>query len=267
VLHDDSNDIVYLVLDYADFGSLDQLPYPDTDVLRSIFAQILTAVAHLHSHGIVHQDIKPSNILLAADGRAFLSDFGVGHSFQSTAMVVGSPAYQAPEALADEDADDASPALEDVWSLGVTLYQSLFLRLPFEGETVFEIVHKIRSQPLDIPHRTDPKIAALLRGMLTVDPRKRMTIEEIRSADFFRDAKISPIGTPKGGEVIADGRKIMRIEAVLCDVNYSFARPCLKQDAMWSAFAPNWTCRFNNSVVRPAFVGDYDRAAKMRSFQ
>jgi serine/threonine protein kinase len=182
-------------------------------------------------------------------------------------MVVGSPGYQAPEALADEEAEDASPALEDVWSLGVTLYQSLFLRLPFEGENVFEIVQKIRSQALDIPDGTDPAIEELLRGMLTVDPRKRMTIDEIRSAEFFRDASIRPIGTAKRADVTIEGREVTKVDAVVCDANYSFARPCLEQDALWTEFAPSWTCRFNDPVVRPALVGNYCRAAKMRPFQ
>jgi serine/threonine-protein kinase 11 len=265
VLHDDSNDTIYLVLNYADFGALDRLCCPDTDVLRSVFAQILSAVSYLNSHGIVHQDIKPSNILLTADGRAFLSDFGVGHSFHSAAMVVGSPGYQAPEALADDDAD-ASPALEDVWSLGVAFYQSLFARLPFEGDTVFEIIHRIQSQPLEIPDGTDPAIARLLSGMLTVDPRRRMTIDEIRRAEFFRDARIRPIGTAKPADVILEGREVVRVTVVVCDVNYSFARPCLEQEATWTALAPSWTCRFNDSVVQPAFVGSCFRAVKMRPF-
>jgi serine/threonine-protein kinase 11 len=80
----------------------------------SIVKQIARALYSIHSAGFVHQDIKPSNIVLTSEGRAVLSDFGIGHSFTSAAMVVGSPAYQAPEALDDaEDGFEAEPEKED----------------------------------------------------------------------------------------------------------------------------------------------------------
>jgi serine/threonine protein kinase len=153
-----------------------------------------------------------------------------------------------------------------VWSLGVEFYQSLFARLPFERDTVFEIVHRIRSQPLEIPDGTDPAIARLLSGMLMVDPRRRMTVEELRRVEFFRDARIRPIGTAKSADVILEGREVARVTTVMCDVNYSFARPCLDQEATWTAFTPSWTCRFNDPVVQPAFVGGCFCAVKMRRF-
>jgi serine/threonine-protein kinase 11 len=232
VLHDEQSEIVYLVLDYADCGSLDHLirtTRVNVDLLKYVFVRVLEAVSYLHSQGIIHQDIKPSNILLAGNGGVFLSDFGVGHSFQSAAMVVGSPAYQAPEVLPDSDFDfewDVNPAGEDIWSLGVTLYQCLFQKLPFVGENVFEIVQDIRSRPLQIPEGTEPELVVLLQGMLTVDPSKRMTIEDVRASPFFLGAPLNvKLPTVKQIEVELGGR-FRQIFATVCDEDCSFARPC-----------------------------------------
>jgi serine/threonine-protein kinase 11 len=274
VLHDEALDFVYLVLDFANFGSLDEFlkrsPLQSTNgrsVIRMVFAQILSAVRYLHSQGIVHQDIKPSNILLCADGRAFLSDFGVGHSFQSTAMVVGSPGYQAPEVLSEVDDADLNPALEDVWSLGVTFYQALFGRLPFVGETVFEIVQDIRSRPLVIPDGTDPEVVKLLRGMLCPDPKKRMSVDDVAASNFFADVEITPIGPVASQDVVIGGRKIKKTTAVICDAAYSFARPCVAPEFLWRSLTPGWSCRFNEPVVGPMLAGGCFCSAKFGPFQ
>jgi serine/threonine-protein kinase 11 len=235
VLHDEESEVVYLILDYADCGSLENLLISgnlDRNLVKYVFVRVLEAVSYLHSHGIIHQDIKPSNILMSGNGGVFLSDFGVGHSFQSAAMVVGSPAYQAPEALADSEVEsewEFNPAGEDVWSLGVTLYQCLFRRLPFVGENVFEIVQDILRRPLEIEEGTEKEVIELLRGMMTVDPEKRMTLDEVRAAPFFRDApKEMRLEVRTRGEVVVDtGGRVRLIQARVCDGDCSFARPSL----------------------------------------
>jgi serine/threonine-protein kinase 11 len=196
----------FLVLEYADGGSLGdivengvRLSYP---AIFSIVKQIATAIWYLHKTGYIHQDVKPYNILLDSSGRAVLGDFGVGHSFHSAGMVVGSPAYQAPEALDDSygssDGEDLldEPEKEDVWALGVTLYQLLFHRLPFAGSTLFEIVNDIRNHPIEVPEGTDPKIAELVEGMLTVDPMKRLSVEDLLRHPLIRGADDRARGLP-----------------------------------------------------------------------
>jgi serine/threonine protein kinase len=117
-------------------------------------------------------------------------------------MVVGTPAYQAPEALDDSYASDEDwpevPQKEDIWALGVTMYQLLYRRLPFPGGTLFEIVNRIKEMPLEIPEGTDPVIEKLLRGMLTVDPMNRLGIDDHIAHPLFRDAPDRAVDLPPG---------------------------------------------------------------------
>jgi serine/threonine-protein kinase 11 len=230
ILHVKSNDEVYLVLEYAEKGSVGAFLERGIKLsLASIFSilkQIITALKYLHNAGYIHQDIKPFNILVAGDGRAMLADFGVGHSFASAGMVVGSPAYQAPEALDDsygtgENLDE--PQKEDVWALGVTLYQLLFGELPFLGATLFEIVNNIRRSPLKIPEKTDPDVEELLRGMLTVDPVRRFGIDDLIRKPLIRDADERARDLPEGPVMQFKEGPILELFGDVCGEDYSFA--------------------------------------------
>jgi serine/threonine protein kinase len=233
VLHVKSNNEVFLVLEYAEKGSVgDFLERGDPISTASIFSilkQIIGALRYLHNAGYIHQDVKPSNILIDASGRAILADFGVGHSFASAGMVVGSPAYQAPEALDDSYASDEEPEpldepqKEDVWALGVTLYQLLFKELPFLGSTLFEIVNSIRETPLKIPDGTDPAIATLLRGMLTVDPMSRLGIDDLMCNTLIQDAADRATDLPDVPKASAREGPVLPFHAEVCPDGYSFA--------------------------------------------
>jgi len=228
-------DTVYLVLDFADAGSLKQLishPIPvDEKMIRSIFHQILTALNYLHQEGMIHQDIKPSNILLCSNGVSYLADFGVGHSIQSTEMVVGSPAYQAPEALTDGEGEAVSenPVKEDVWSLGVTLYESLFFKLPFNGETVFEIIRNIRENPLSIPDNASPDVKDVITKMLCIDQDKRLSVQELLNHPYFARPS-GLVSIPVANIMYHSSEKsteIMKYKAEICNNSWSFSRPGL----------------------------------------
>lgn len=234
VLYVEQKEIVYLVIDYADCGSLEKIIQKqwmvlNDDMIRGIFLQILNALKYLGSLGIIHEDIKPSNILISSNGKAYLSDFGVGHTTASFDMVVGSPAYQAPECFQDGvDYREMDPAKEDVWSLGVTLYQTLFGKLPFEGENVFEIVAKIKTTPLPIPDGTDPVKVSLLKGMLCINQLERFNVTRTIQHEFFMksDGKfnadnIKQVERPK----INQKAQMVQINAKVCDDSFSFARP------------------------------------------
>jgi serine/threonine-protein kinase 11 len=223
--------MVYLVLDYAENGSLadyiDMRIQIPRDAIFSIMKQIINALIYVHSEGYVHQDIKPGNILMTKSGKAVLGDFGIGHSFESAWMVVGSPAFQAPEALADDRGPDIDPQAEDVWAIGITFFQLLYGSLPWRGNNLYEIISDIQSRPLDFPPEDDPEVITLVKGMLTVNPLTRMKLEQVRDHPYISSAADLALTLPMAREdnegMVYDGR-VVSITAKVCDQDYSFSR-------------------------------------------
>ena len=244
VLHVESMHYAYLVLEYAKKGSLgsfiDRGIRLSQQSVFSVIKQIAGALRYLHDNGFVHQDIKPGNILVDENGRAILADFGIGHSFQSATMVVGSPAFQAPECLDDsasdeeengdingrgdeEDKSEVDPQKEDVWSLGVTLYQLLFMRLPFEGDNLFEIVQYIKSNDLSFPPDTEIPVMELIRGMLSVDQSNRLDVVDILNNPLIAQASDLAPDIPDPPKIKMKEGEIQHIDAYVCPKGYSFA--------------------------------------------
>ena len=108
-----------------------------------VVAQVAFGLAYAHEHGIVHRDVKPSNIMLVRDGHAKITDFGIARMASSavrtqTGMVLGSPKYMSPEQVMGKDIDQRS----DIFSLGVMLYELLTGQAPFDGENVNAIMYQ-----------------------------------------------------------------------------------------------------------------------------
>lgn len=192
VIYAPEKDVLYLILEYADCGSLAKVSksYDFTpDEIRYIFKQIAEGVAYLHELRIVNQDLKPQNILLCHDWTALISDFGIGHTFQSSAKVIGTPAFQAPEIIDQEyPEEDIDPGKEDIWSLGVTLYNLAFNEFPYDGDSVYEIVNAINTQPLKRPNGCSDCLWNLLKGMLNVDPSNRFDIYQVCAHEYVVNA-------------------------------------------------------------------------------
>ena len=139
-------DIAYLVFEFVDGQTLAQVLAPGQPIrpayAMEIARQAGSALSYAHSQGIIHRDVKPSNILLARDGRILLSDFGLGGAFGKSGMTrigttLGTPAYRSPEQAAGQAVD----ARSDVYSLGLVLYQMLTGQLPFSASTPAEFLY------------------------------------------------------------------------------------------------------------------------------
>src|SRR5438105_7935309 len=141
------DDLLYLAMACIDGGSLaDRVskegPLPVADVARAM-SEVASALAHAHKRGVIHRDIKPQNVLLDAEsGRCLVTDFGIARTGESsltaTGMLMGTPAYLAPEQVTGEPSDHRA----DIYSLGVMAYELLAARQPFEATTPAAVLMK-----------------------------------------------------------------------------------------------------------------------------
>jgi serine/threonine-protein kinase 11 len=171
---------------------------------------------------MVHKDIKPSNLLLFENGVVKIADFGVGHSFASAETVIGTPSYQAPEFLSDHGSVD--PTKEDVWSLGVTMFESLFGRLPFTGETVYEIARASGGR-LEMPEGSSECVRDLLGRMLCPDPEVRIGMTEVAEHEFFNGEKQPVVEVAIAPPRMKMSKSLVSVEAEVCDDDYLWEPP------------------------------------------
>jgi serine/threonine protein kinase len=177
-------DDTWLVMEYVAGESLSQRLRRDgamsPEQALPIIAQCADALAAAHREGIVHRDVKPSNIMLSRAGEAKLTDFGIARasadpSLTQTGLVTGSPAYLAPEVASGQLATPAS----DVWSLGASLYHCLAGRTPYDISDnliggLYKIVHE---DPPRLPHAG--ALGRVLEGTMTRDPAGRWSMEQV----------------------------------------------------------------------------------------
>jgi serine/threonine protein kinase len=139
-----------------------------------VVAQVALALQASHAAGILHRDIKPANLLLDGEGAVKITDFGIAQAastpaLTSTGIVVGTPAYLAPERIAGQSASAAS----DLYSLGIVMYECLAGARPFTG-TMLEVAvaHQIRDLP-PLPPSVHPAVISLLADLTAKDPGAR----------------------------------------------------------------------------------------------
>ncbi|KAM4014653.1 LOW QUALITY PROTEIN: maternal embryonic leucine zipper kinase-like [Anomaloglossus baeobatrachus] len=176
---------IFMVLEYCPGGELfDYIIAKDRlseDEARVFFRQIVSAVAYIHSQGYAHRDLKPENLLIDEDQNLKLIDFGLcakpkGGMDYHLMTCCGSPAYAAPE-LVQGKAYIGSEA--DIWSMGVLMYALMCGYLPFDDDNVMLLYKKIMRGKYEVPKWLSPGSVLLLRQMLQVDPKKRISVKHL----------------------------------------------------------------------------------------
>lgn len=135
----------------------------------NVSASVGSALGFAHKRGILHRDVKPSNVILTPDGSIYLADFGLariaqsGESTLSADMMMGTPHYISPEqARGERNLDEGT----DIYSFGVVLYEIVVGRVPFSSDTPFSIIHDHIYTPLPLPRVVNPRVPEAMQSVL-----------------------------------------------------------------------------------------------------
>lgn len=186
----ENNTHLYLVLEHVSGGELfDYLVRKgrlSEREARRFFRQIISAVDFCHKHKVCHRDLKPENLLLDESKNIKVADFGMASLQVGTKLLetsCGSPHYACPEVIRGEQYDGRKA---DVWSCGVILFALLVGALPFDDDNLRVLLEKVKKGHFQIPSYIAPGAQELLKGMVEVNPRKRLTFDSVMKHPWFR---------------------------------------------------------------------------------
>jgi serine/threonine protein kinase len=205
-------DISYLVMALLRGGSLSQRLANREETKRSsaslgevaaMLNQIASALDYAHHEGVLHRDIKPANIMFDSQGRSYLTDFGIAKlmgattALTGTGVAMGSPSYMPPEQWAGQDLGPAA----DQYALGVTIYQTIAGRLPFEADSAAQLMYKHFHEeptPLSVTRGDIPTaLMIVLNRAMAKSPESRFP-NITQFAQSFESAIEGNMGEPTG---------------------------------------------------------------------
>jgi 5'-AMP-activated protein kinase catalytic alpha subunit len=149
------------------------------------FTQIICGLEVIHKNNIVHRDIKPENLLLKENNILTIIDFGLSNQYKqgkTLSTPCGSPCYAAPEMILGRKYNGL---MVDLWSSGIVLYAMVCGYLPFEDKNNDKLYKKILNGKFEIPEHLSMECRDLLKKILTVSPKKRINLEDIKSHPFL----------------------------------------------------------------------------------
>ncbi|MEU3946068.1 serine/threonine-protein kinase [Streptomyces sp. NPDC029526] len=166
---------------------------------------VLDVLRSAHREGILHRDVKPSNVLIAEDGRVVLTDFGIAQvegdpSITSTGMLVGAPSYISPERARGHKPGPAA----DLWSLGGLLYAAVEGAPPYDKGSAIATLTAVMTEPLEEPKNAGP-LRDVIHGLLTKDPAQRL--DDAGARAMLNSVIHAP--EPRGEAEPADATKVV----------------------------------------------------------
>ncbi len=187
------------------------------DLTARLIADVAEALDYAHKHGVIHRDVKPSNMILSAEGRLSLTDFGLARMMEQPGMTIageflGSPLYMSPEQVAAGRVP--LDHRTDIYSLGATLYELLCLQPPYVGETREQVISQIREGRLRRPRKNDKRIphdleTVCLKAMQR-DPNHRYQTAGDMADDLRRFVQRYAIRARRAGLVTVTSKFIRR---------------------------------------------------------
>ncbi|GFN99541.1 serine/threonine-protein kinase 36 [Plakobranchus ocellatus] len=186
----DTDKEVVVVTDCAE-GELFQILEDDASLpeeqVRTIAAQLVSALYYLHSHRILHRDMKPQNILLGKGGVIKLCDFGFARGMSTNTLVLtsikGTPLYMSPELVEEKPYDHTA----DLWALGCILYELFAGTPPFYTNSIFQLVNMIIKDPVKWPKKMSAVFKDFLQGLLNKNPKHRLAWPHLLRHPFVSD--------------------------------------------------------------------------------
>ncbi len=195
-------DYTFIAMKYVPAGTLKDMIVAgavETERAIEIIEHLAQALDYAHEQGIIHRDVKPSNVLMDRGDWALLMDFGLAKMVEGSVQLtasgvgVGTPAYMSPEQGQGKKADHRA----DIYSLGVVLYEMLTGRVPFDAETPMAVVIKHITEPLPMPRLVNPaipeQIELVILKALAKDPQDRYQSCGEMSAALKRAAQAVPL--------------------------------------------------------------------------
>ncbi len=213
-IHDIGEDpetrISFIAMEYIEGKTLKGLLLEKTpftwDQIANMIAQVAEAMDYAHRKGIIHRDIKPANIIVTADEKVKITDFGIAKiassNLTTTGQFLGTPNYMSPEQVSGSPVDGRS----DIFSLGVVLYELLTRRKPFTGDNLtaisYKIVHEDFTPPAELLTDVPPEFNAIVARAMAKDPWNRyqrgkdlaLALQQLR-ARFEEQRNLAELGT------------------------------------------------------------------------
>ena len=190
----------------------------------AILAELARTVQYAHEHGVLHRDIKPGNVLIDANGKAHLTDFGLAKLMEkestitNTHDVLGTPSYMAPEQITGEK---ELTSATDVYGLGAVLFETITGRPPFLANAKYELIRQVLEseppRPRSLNRKVDVDLETICLKCLEKEPARRYPSALALAEDLERWLRKEPVRARRSG-ILIRGRKLIQRHPVLAAV-------------------------------------------------
>jgi len=218
----------YIVMEFVKGQTLDRLTQsigilPISDTLK-IVSRLCDALEYMHSRGVIHRDMKPSNIMVCDDGALRIMDFGIAKNeamrritFGSFSPTIGTPDYMAPEQVKGKRGDQRT----DIYSLGAILYEMLTGQVPFKGPNLYAVMNARLTGDPSAPRILNPEISPQIEEVvlhaMERDPLKRYSSAATMKAELDSPETVEVTHRHKRlRAVVPESRRFRRVSVYLC---------------------------------------------------